>query len=90
VFCHVKTAVVTGPWHYFISFLSKHVKRHTTPFVRALTYAIVVFIVIAATVFTFPEKPESPRMKRLVSLFGIVVFLTLLFALSKVREILFT
>ncbi|KAI8876963.1 hypothetical protein K501DRAFT_298534 [Backusella circina FSU 941] len=86
IFCHVKTTVVTAPWHYCISFLSEPLQRYMTPFARTLTYAILVFSVMAATIFTFPEKPESPRMKRLISLFGIIVFLTTLFALSKHRR----
>ncbi|KAI7877457.1 hypothetical protein K492DRAFT_197647 [Lichtheimia hyalospora FSU 10163] len=52
---------------------------------RLLIYALFVTTVIVATVFSFPEN-KSTRKQRLISLFGVVVFLLLLTASSHSRK----
>lgn len=64
-----------------------------TPFLRLSKrwrlsiYALFVTTVIVATVFSFPET-KSTRRQRLISLFGLIVFLVLLTASSHVCEIM--
>ncbi|CDS05097.1 hypothetical protein LRAMOSA07626 [Lichtheimia ramosa] len=53
---------------------------------RLSIYALFVTTVIVATVFSFPETKSSTRKQRLISLFGLVVFLLLLTASSHRRK----
>lgn len=55
---------------------------------RLSIYALFVTTVIVATVFSFPETKSSTRKQRLISLFGLVVFLLLLTVSSHVCNML--
>lgn len=84
IFCHVPTTIITAPWRRGIHAASDLVHQRTSYPVRTLSYGLMVLGVIAATVFSFPEKEESPRLRRLISLFGLCVFVFGTFAASVV------
>ncbi|KAI8371313.1 Na+ dependent nucleoside transporter C-terminus-domain-containing protein [Choanephora cucurbitarum] len=86
LFVFVPTTVVSKPWNYCIDTISSYLYAHTSPLTRMIAYGILVGIVIIVTVFTFPEKDESPRIRRLISCFGLFVFIAGTFACSKHRK----
>ncbi|KAL0143245.1 Na+ dependent nucleoside transporter C-terminus-domain-containing protein [Mucor lusitanicus] len=85
-FCWVPTTVVTKPWMFcqrkIASFIYSNMSKRT----RTIAYGALVMAVIVATVFSFPEKEESPRVRRLISLFGLVVFIGGTWLASKHRR----
>lgn len=74
-FCYVPTTIVIKPWNYVVNNISDFVCSRIPAKIRSIGYAVIVVIIIAATIFSFPEKEESPRIRRLISLFGLFVFL---------------
>ncbi|CAO3620890.1 unnamed protein product [Mucor fragilis] len=86
IFCHVPTTIITAPWRRGIHAASDLVHQHTSYPIRILSYGLMVLGIIAATVFSFPEKEESPRLRRLISLFGLFVFVFGTFAASVHRK----
>jgi CNT family concentrative nucleoside transporter len=84
VFCHVSTSTITRPYTQCTNFASDAICNSLGPGKRTILYAAAVIIIITATVFSFPEKNESPRLRRLISLFGIFVFIFGTYASSKV------
>lgn len=84
IFCHVPTTIITTPWKRGIHATSGLIHQHSTYIFRTALYGLIVLGVIAATVFSFPEKEESPRLRRLISLFGLFVFVFGTFAASVV------
>lgn len=76
-FCFAPTTVVTKPWNYVVNTISDFLCRRLSLRIRSFAWALIVVIVIVATVFSFPEKEESPRIRRLIALFG---FFFLIFA----------
>ncbi|KAG1077393.1 hypothetical protein G6F42_024872 [Rhizopus arrhizus] len=86
IFCHVPTTIITTPWKRGIHATSGLIHQHSTYIVRTVLYGLIVLGVIAATVFSFPEKEESPRLRRLISLFGLFVFVFGTFAASVHRK----
>lgn len=84
IFCHVPTTLITQPISKSIHFISSTLSRHISPGKRTIVYALLVTMIIAATVFSFPETQDSPRLKRLVSFAGLFVFILLTFATSVV------
>ncbi len=85
LFCYVPTTIVTKPWSFCLNKVSVFVYSNLGKRTRIISYAIFVFAVIAATIFSFPEKEESPRLRRLVSLFGMFVFLAGTYGASVVK-----
>lgn len=86
MFCHVPTTIITQPYAKCIKFISSSIcERLVDPGKRTILYAATVIIIITATVFSFPEKDESPRLRRLISLFGIFVFVLGAYSSSAVR-----
>ena len=85
MFCYVPTTVVTKPWNACINAISNFICSLMGATIRKIVYAFLVFVIIAATIFSFPEKDESPRLKRLISLFGMFVFLAGAYVLSAVK-----
>lgn len=84
LFCHVPTTIITTPWKRCIHNMSNLIHQRTNYLVRTIVYGFIVLCVITATVFSFPEKEESPRLRRLISLFGLFVFILGTFASSVV------
>ncbi|CAO3648206.1 unnamed protein product [Cunninghamella blakesleeana] len=80
-FCFVPTTIVTKPWKAIMKLIY-------TPFsglshrIRSIILASFVTIVIVVTVFSLPETEQSTRVQRLISLFGLFVFLGGTFAAS--------
>lgn len=64
--------------------MSNLISKRTNHHVRTIVYGFIVLCIITATVFSFPEKEESPRLRRLISLFGLFVFIFGTFASSVV------
>ncbi|KAL7324150.1 hypothetical protein PS15p_210703 [Mucor circinelloides] len=85
-FCWVPTTIVTKPWMFcqrkIASFIYSNMSKRT----RTIAYGGLVMAVIVATVFSFPEKEESPRVRRLIALFGMVVFIVGTWLASKHRR----
>lgn len=84
-FCYVPTTVVTKPWSRCINAISSFIYSNMGPRTRIISYAAFVIAVIVITIFSFPEKVESPRIRRLISLFGLFVFLSATYASSVVK-----
>lgn len=88
-FCYVPTTIVTKPWNYTVNSISTFICSRIGLRLRTILWAAFVVVVIVVTVFSFPEKDESPRLKRLVALFGLLVFIAGTWACSVVKYILF-
>lgn len=86
-FCFVPTTVVTTPWNKFWYIVSRPVMKLSSK-LRKLLYAFFVFAVIVITIFSLPESADSTRVRRLIALFGMVVFLFLVFCTSNVSSVL--
>ncbi|GAA5813187.1 hypothetical protein MFLAVUS_006661 [Mucor flavus] len=86
IFCHVPTTLVTRPIVTTLKFVSSTLEKFLTPKKRSIIYSILVTLIIVSIVFSFPESQNSPRLKRLVSLFGIFVFIIITFATSVHRQ----
>lgn len=86
-FCYVPTTIVTKPWNFVFDNISKFICGKFSLKIRQIGYACIVTIIIVATIFSFPEKEESPRIRRLISLFGLFVFLFFTWAFSAVSII---
>lgn len=84
-FCYVPTTIVTKPWSRCIKSISSLIYSNMGPRTRIIAYAAFVVVVIVVTIFSFPEKEESPRVRRLISLFGLFVFLLSTYAASVVK-----
>lgn len=84
-FCFVPTTVVTTPWNKFWYIVSRPVMKLSSK-LRKLLYAFFVFAVIVITIFSLPESADSTRVRRLIALFGMVVFLFLVFCTSNNRK----
>ncbi|KAG0786220.1 hypothetical protein G6F57_008989 [Rhizopus arrhizus] len=74
-FCFVPNTIVTKPWNYVLNSISDILCRRFSRRVRTIAWAAIVVVVIVATVFSFPEKEESPRIRRLIALFGFIVLI---------------
>lgn len=83
-FCYVPTTIVTKPWLFCLRKTSSFIYSNMGKRTRTISYAGLVLAVIVATVFSFPEKEESPRIRRLISLFGLIVFILGTWSVSKV------
>lgn len=86
-FCYVPTTIVTKPWLFCLRKVSSFIYSNMGKKTRTIAYAGLVLAVIVATVFSFPEKEESPRIRRLISLFGLIVFIFGTWLVSKVYYI---
>ncbi|ORE23315.1 hypothetical protein BCV71DRAFT_240546 [Rhizopus microsporus] len=74
-FCYVPTTIITNPWNYVVGSISDIICKRFSHRVRTIAWAIIVIAVIVITVFSFPEKEESPRLRRLIALVGFFVFI---------------
>ncbi|KAI8378498.1 Na+ dependent nucleoside transporter C-terminus-domain-containing protein [Blakeslea trispora] len=75
--------------HFLYSIAQKcllYLKHYSSDRIRMIGYAACVLGIIVATVLAFPEKQESPRIKRLISLLGMFVFISFTYLLSKDRK----
>ncbi|KAI8064112.1 Na+ dependent nucleoside transporter C-terminus-domain-containing protein [Thamnidium elegans] len=86
IFCHVSTTLVTRPVVMTLNSVSSTLEKFLTPKKRSIIYGILVTLIIVSIVFSFPESQDSPRLKRLVSLFGMFVFIIMTFAASVHRQ----
>ncbi|GAN08068.1 H+ nucleoside cotransporter protein [Mucor ambiguus] len=86
IFCHIPTTTITTPWRRGIHAASNLIHQRTSYRIRTVLYGLIVLGIIVATVFSFPEKEESPRLRRLISLFGLFVFVFGTFAASVHRK----
>lgn len=84
-FCYVPTTIVTKPWNYCLNKISSILYAHTGEKTRTILYGAFVLAVIIITVFSLPEKEESPRIRRLITIFGMLVFIGGTWICSKVE-----
>ncbi|KAI8062413.1 Na+ dependent nucleoside transporter C-terminus-domain-containing protein [Gongronella butleri] len=87
-FCFVPTTIVTKPWNWIISTAYAPLSGLESR-VRTAMYAGLVVVVIIVTVFSLPESPDSTRVQRVISLFGLVFFYAALFAASNNRRAIY-
>lgn len=85
-FCHVPTTIITRPWKRMIHSLSQLLHSRFSQRVLSFAWAAFVITLILATVFSLPEKTESPRERRLIAVFGFFVFIFVLFSTSTVKK----
>ncbi|KAG1455293.1 hypothetical protein G6F56_007103 [Rhizopus delemar] len=84
-FNYIPTTIYSNPWMYCVRIVAKPIKKIPQR-ILSICYGVFVFCVIAATVFGLPETAESTRVQRVISLFGIIVFLACLYATSSNRQ----
>lgn len=87
MFCYVPTTIVTKPWNFCIQQIRCLLYKYMGSRTRTIAYGCLVTVVIVATVFSFPEKEESPRIRRLITVFGLFVILTATWLTSRVSNI---
>ncbi|KAI8342214.1 Na+ dependent nucleoside transporter C-terminus-domain-containing protein [Choanephora cucurbitarum] len=83
---HLSFDPIVYPWYSFTQKLLFYLNHHLSDRIRTIGYAACVMGIIIATVLAFPEKQDSPRLKRLVSLLGMLVFIFCTYASSKNRK----
>lgn len=86
IFNYIPTTTVTHPWNKAIHWLSSPI-RQFSPKIISIGYAAFVAAVMVATVFALPEKEESTRVQRVISFFGLGVFIGGLYLTSNVKYI---
>ncbi|KAG2177551.1 hypothetical protein INT44_008063 [Umbelopsis vinacea] len=86
-FCIVPTTIVTKPWNRFWSTVSRPIMRMPLLW-RKLGYCFFTFAVIVITIFSLPDNPAngSTRVRKLIALFGMLVFITLVWLSSNNRR----
>ncbi|CAO3646040.1 unnamed protein product [Cunninghamella blakesleeana] len=87
IFNYIPTSAVTRPWKKTILFISSPIRRFS-PKIRSIAYACFVTAVIVVTVFSLPESENSTRIQRVISLFGLGVFIGGLFLASNNRKMI--
>ncbi|KAI8332924.1 Na+ dependent nucleoside transporter C-terminus-domain-containing protein [Chlamydoabsidia padenii] len=85
IFNYIPTTVVTKPCSMIIKVVATPIMRFS-PFIRSLLYVALVTVVMVVTVFSLPENEESNRVQRVISFFGIGVFIAMLVLTSKNRR----
>lgn len=85
IFNYVPFSVVLNPFMKCIHFVGDPLMR-IRPLYRILGYSFFVLAVIVVTVFSLPEDETSPRIRRLIALFGMFVFLFMLWCSSANRK----
>ncbi|KAI9304463.1 Na+ dependent nucleoside transporter C-terminus-domain-containing protein [Cunninghamella echinulata] len=85
IFNYIPTTTVTHPWNKAIHWLSSPI-RQFSPKIISIGYAAFVAAVMVATVFALPEKEESTRVQRVISFFGLGVFIGGLYLTSNNRR----
>ncbi|KAG1470814.1 hypothetical protein G6F56_002465 [Rhizopus delemar] len=86
LFCYVPTTVVTKPWNFTVHSISEFLCKRFSHRIRTIFWTSFVIAVIVATVFAFPEKEESPRIRRLISVFGFFIIIVCIYISSKHRS----
>lgn len=84
-FKYIPTTVVTKPWNACIRAIAKPLER-VPKHILHIAYGFFVLAVIVITAFSLPEKPESTRIQRLIALFGLIIFLVVLYITSNNRK----
>lgn len=82
IFTYIPITLIIRPCLRFVQFVSEPTIMRLPRRWRSALYALFVLAVIVITVFSLPEQPDSTRVQRLIALFGMVLFLAVLFASS--------
>ncbi|KAG2234802.1 Na+ dependent nucleoside transporter C-terminus-domain-containing protein [Thamnidium elegans] len=85
LFDYVSSSHVTTAWMKCVRFVGAPIMR-LPKHIRSICYAIFVTAVIVVTIFSLPESEHSSRVERVIALFGIVVFLGVLYITSNNRK----
>ncbi|KAI7907774.1 Na+ dependent nucleoside transporter C-terminus-domain-containing protein [Cokeromyces recurvatus] len=75
LFCYMSTTIITDPWKKGIKIMSNFLYEYCNQKWRTICLGICLVIIVTVTVFSFPEKQESPRIRRLIPLFGMFIFI---------------
>ncbi|KAH8552603.1 Na+ dependent nucleoside transporter C-terminus-domain-containing protein [Umbelopsis sp. PMI_123] len=86
-FCFVPTTIITKPWNRFWYIVSRPVMKLSLKW-RKLLYCFFTVCVIIITIFSLPVDPTSgsTRVRKLIALFGMLVFLFFVWASSNNRK----
>lgn len=84
IFNYVPTTTVTHPWKKIIHFVSWPVRQYSSK-ITSFIYACFVAAIMIATVFALPESEQSTRIQRVISFFGLGVFIGGLYLSSNVN-----
>jgi CNT family concentrative nucleoside transporter len=85
LFTYVPFSYVLDPFMKCVRLVGDPIMRIRRLY-RILGYAFFVTAVIVVTVFCLPEDAESPRLRRLIALFGMLVFLFVIWCCSNNRK----
>lgn len=89
IFCIIPTTVISQPWNRFWFTVSRPVMKLSLKW-RKLGYCFFTFAVIVITIFCLPDNPASgsTRVRKLIALFGMLVFITLTWLCSNVSIVI--
>ncbi|KAL0086392.1 Na+ dependent nucleoside transporter C-terminus-domain-containing protein [Phycomyces blakesleeanus] len=80
-FAHFPTAIVTVPFNFCVNIIATPIMKFS-PMIRQIAYGCLVLAVIIVTIFSLEETETSTRVQRLIALFGMLVFLGVVFLSS--------
>ncbi|KAI9356811.1 Na+ dependent nucleoside transporter C-terminus-domain-containing protein [Pilaira anomala] len=84
-FDYVSSDHITKVWMICVRFVGAPIMR-LPKHIRSIAYGVFVTAVIAGTIFGLPENEHSTRLGRLIALFGVFVFMAVLYATSTNRK----
>ncbi|KAI9021655.1 Na+ dependent nucleoside transporter C-terminus-domain-containing protein [Phycomyces nitens] len=80
-FAHFPTSIVTVPFNFCVNLVGTPIMKFSRR-IRELAYGSLVLAVIIITIFSLEETETSTRVQRLIALFGMIVFLAVVFLFS--------
>ncbi|KAK5163022.1 hypothetical protein LTR04_002802 [Oleoguttula sp. CCFEE 6159] len=86
IFFHVPITIITRPMHFVWNNTGVRVASFIPETMRVPAGAALTIAVIVVGAFASPENQDNTRANRAVSLFGLAVFIVLLWATSKNRK----
>lgn len=88
IFFHVPITIVTKPMHYVWNHTGVQVARLIPERMKIPAGAALVLAVFIVGSFASPESQDNTRSNRAVSLFGLLVFIAVLWATSRDRKMI--
>ncbi|KAI9313025.1 Na+ dependent nucleoside transporter C-terminus-domain-containing protein [Dichotomocladium elegans] len=85
IFTYIPFTTVTKPFWALWDMISRPFYKLSKR-MRSIAYGAFVAVVMIVTIFSIPESEDSTRLRRLIALFGLVVFLVCLVASSSNRR----
>ena len=88
LFYHIPITIITRPMHWIWAQTGVRVAGLVPDRLKIPVSAAVVILVIMIGAFASPETHDNTRANRAVSLFGLLVFIAVLWATSKDRKLI--